>query len=127
MRHNVITEKTFRTALNGMWYTYAAALGLMYRLEGMGLAIASPEGFGVLISIQERIEEGILELLEVDRRAGGLKEGRLLIEELNQYLQEAYLEYPECSETDVFPEECYKGLLDVMKNAGIKIPWETEG
>lgn len=130
----MISEKIFKTALNGMWYTFVNAAGLIDRLEGLGLAVtegpsetsACMGGFGCLIGMQVRAEASIMELLGIDLRAGGSAEGAYLSDELDQYLRDIRTMYPDCSITDTFPEECYEGLLDIIRNAGITIPWERK-
>ena len=120
----MILEKTFKTALNSIWYNFTSAAALVDRLEGMGLSVvpgSTTGDFGSLFGIQERNERCILELLGIDTRADGQKEGELLYEELDQFLCDVRTQYPE---NEGFPEEHYEGLLDIIRNAGIEIPWE---
>lgn len=128
MRHNMITQQTFRTALNAFWYMFTASMRLMDRLEGMGVAINSVDGdgFGALICIQNRTSTALLELLGIDQRAGGSSPGVRLSDEIDRCLCDSASVYPDCSESDGFPEEFYEPLLRTIRAAGITLPWEME-
>lgn len=126
----MITEKTFKTALESIWYGFVAAMGLANQLSGMGATVNpatyDEPGFGKLVGIQAKAPMTILELLEIDTHAGGSKPGSILANEIDECLCDMYTEYPECLVADEVPEDCFCKILNTIRNAGITLPWERK-
>lgn len=111
-------ETEFKAAMEGFWQGYQKSAIMIGVFEDIGFMIdLEPDrpGPGMLFAIQDAMTKAVLNIFGID-------DGSML-EELDSFLAESADKF---IAEKTLPDEVYKGILDMVRAYGYKIPWENE-